>query len=116
VLDIAQNETVTFRWYDALGNKISERTEVGVGTGNGLQSVALNARSVRRLEVQFSGTGAITDLNFCRDLLPGSVIQIAGPTSINEGQTVELDLASSGSMINSWLVNWGDGTFSTYAS
>ena len=91
VLDIAHNENVIFRWYDAAGTKIGEKTQAGIGTGNGLQSVALNARAVRRLEVKFSGTGAITDLAFCRDLLPGSTIQIAGASAVSEGQNLSTE-------------------------
>ncbi len=114
VLDIEQPETVHFRWFDALGDLIADQTLSGVHGSNGHQTAVLNARGVSRLEVEFSGSGAITDIVFCRDLT-GDEVTLAGPPSSQEGRAYELDLNANGLPVESWTINWGDGTSQTLA-
>lgn len=114
LLDIDTHETATLKWFDRTGNLISQSTVTGVGTGNGLHVAAINARGVARLTVSLSGSGAITEIVFCRDVLPSSAIQIVGNSSTQEAESYTLALQANGNVVDQWIVNWGNGTYSTY--
>lgn len=114
LLDIDAGETATLRWFNAAGTLISQSTVNGVGTGNGLHTAAINARGVSKLEVQLSGSGAITELIFCRNQLPSNSIQIAGLPTAREASNYTLNLNHNGNLVNQWIVNWGDGSYNTY--
>ena len=65
LLDI-DNADATLLLYDSNGDLIQSTNVSGEGN-NSYQTVALDALGVSRLEVVFEGSGAITDLVFCRD-------------------------------------------------
>ncbi|MEM6455910.1 MAG: SdrD B-like domain-containing protein [Acidobacteriota bacterium] len=57
------NNPATVRAFDASGNLILQRSAPGVGN-NGIQTVEVNAGGVRRLEVHFPDSGAVTHIDF----------------------------------------------------
>ncbi len=71
LLDIDQNETATATVFDGDGDEITSVMVDGVGD-NGVQRIALDAMGVRRLEIELSSTGAVTDLDI---VCPGSVCE-----------------------------------------
>jgi RHS repeat-associated protein len=113
LLDVDQNETATFRTFNANGVLISTMLIAGAGD-NGQQTAAINAVGVARLEVEFSGSGAIADLIFCRDFPAGESIFIAGAAHSLEGDAYTLDLQSAGFVVDGWTVNWGDGNIERF--
>jgi IgGFc binding protein/Ca-dependent carbohydrate-binding module xylan-binding/Bacterial Ig-like domain (group 1)/Putative Ig domain/PKD domain len=108
---IPRAHSATLRWYDPSSNQIGELQIVGDDTKNH-QTALLNAIGVRKLDVQFTGGGAISDLAFCNDQVPGGTVQATGPSQSREGQEVVLGLTSLGST-DGWTINWGDGHVST---
>lgn len=108
------HQTANLRWFDAQDVSLGEQQVVGEDLSRYI-AVNLRANGVRRLDVQFSAGGAISDLTFCREQLPGSTVQIAGPNSIHEAAAYAMQLSSRGGIPDTWTVNWGDGTVSSYA-
>ena len=66
LLDVDSNETATITLFDASGNIISEVVTNGAGDSQH-QTIELSQTGVSRLDVTFSASGAITDIQFCRD-------------------------------------------------
>ena len=55
--------------FDSSGALISSTTITEVGN-NGVGRVALDALGVSKMEIHFTGSGAVTDIEFCRDGAP----------------------------------------------
>ncbi|MEO1615839.1 MAG: Ig-like domain-containing protein, partial [Planctomycetota bacterium] len=112
LLDIDDTANV-IRIYDANGDLINSIHAADVGN-NSYQRVAIDASGVSRMEVDFIGSGAVTDLQFCADGAPPPVSYTI-TESVDEGNTVSLSL-TSGQTISSVFVDWGDGIRETIDS
>ena len=66
LLDVDANENSVIRAYRADGTLISSTPMNGLGN-NSVKTVMVNATDVSRLEVQISGSGAISGLHLCMD-------------------------------------------------
>jgi RHS repeat-associated protein len=108
---IPRGQTATVRWYDRASTMTGESTVTGADA-HLYQTVTMNAIGIRRLEIQFTGAGAISDLTFCSDQVPGGTVQTTGPLTTREGDTFTLNLAGLANT-DGWTINWGDGKVST---
>ncbi len=113
LLDINNGESAFVRLYDSSGAQISSTSVTGAGADNGFNIVDLSATGVASMEVELTGSGAITDLIFCRDGHPDGNTTITGNASVDEDQTYQLNLNTTAANVGSWSVNWGDGTRQT---
>ena len=111
LLDVDGSETATIRLYDADSNLISETLVNGAGN-NQAQTAELSATLVSRMEIEFSASGAVTFVEFCRDN-DHSLVSVVGNDTVNEGDTYDLTLVANNVDIEQWIVNWGDGTVDT---
>ena len=115
LLDIDGGETATIRLFDADGNSIQQQVINGSGNGQAF-SVDLSAVGVSSMEVEFSASGAITELIFCENGVHNQA-PISGAATVIEGETynLELDFDSipTTSSLDRWEINWGDGSFET---
>ena len=103
LLDIdAQEATIVL--FDINGNQI-QSTEVNGKGNNSFQTVALDALGVARMEVVFTGSGAITDIVFCRD--EGHAIEAASAKFfIAEGSTDDVyRYTADGQQIDGFAIN-----------
>jgi RHS repeat-associated protein len=114
LMDIDAHESALLKWFDRTGNLISQYVVPGAGTGNGLHVAAISARGVARLTVTLPGSGAVAEIVFCRDVLPSSAIQIVGNASTREASSYSLALQANGNVVDQWIVNWGNGSYTTY--
>ncbi len=64
MLDIDDHEGGTIRAYDEDGLQIATRPILALGN-NSFQSVPVDATNVARLDVELSGSGAISAITFC---------------------------------------------------
>ncbi len=67
ILDIDEGMAGTVTAFDAGGANIGAVSMAGSLGNNSVQTVNVGAAGVRRLEVYFPGSGAVTDLVFCAD-------------------------------------------------
>ena len=118
LLDIDQGESLFVRLYDAAGAEISSTSSAGSSGGNGFHVVDLSATGVARMEVELTGSGAITDVIFCREDHANSInsATINGPATIPEGSDYDLSLNTGIQNLSGWVVNWGDGTVENVAA
>ncbi len=65
ILDIDGDEGNFVQAFDASGNLLAESPLLPLGN-NSVQTIELKADEVSRLVVQFSSSGAVTDLHYCR--------------------------------------------------
>ena len=108
LLDIQRGKSAMLRAYNKLGRLVATQTLYGQKE-QGLQAAVLNAAAVSRLEIQFSGRGAVADIVFCRELVPEGSVHIAGAATTTEGTPYALQLNRSGLNVDRWTINWGDG-------
>ncbi|MGN6543854.1 MAG: FG-GAP repeat domain-containing protein, partial [Aureliella sp.] len=113
LLGIVEADRASVRAYSAGGSLIQSLDVAGSYRG-ARQAIELDALNVARLEVDFAGSGAISDIVFCRDQCAGSHVAIeSSAENITEGQTVQLQLSSPQVTASQWLINWGDGSIET---
>ena len=108
-IDDSSNEV---RLFDADGNLIATHNASDFGN-NSVQRIVMEATGVSRMEVEFVGSGAITDLHFCEDV--SSPVSYTLSETIDEATTATLQLTSAES-IETLFVDWGDGTIETIAN
>ena len=117
LLDINEGESAFVRLYDAAGNLVQSDSASGASGGNGFYVVDLSASGVARMEVQLTGSGAITDVIFCRASHTPNAAQnatISGATSFDTDEPYQINLATTASPVAQWVVNWGDGQTETF--
>lgn len=68
------------------------------GNNSGVQTVDLNAVGVSRMEVNLAGSGAVTDLVFCRDVHPNISVIAMAATSMSSFHRQTGRLGYSGSL------------------
>ncbi|MEM6471605.1 MAG: putative Ig domain-containing protein, partial [Planctomycetota bacterium] len=107
LLDLDSGEDSTITLFDVGGKVIGTTTMTGLGN-NAAQTIVLDANNVARMEVELAGSGAITDLVFCRNLLAMSVF---GDQTADEGDFYGALLLSPGVNVDDWnvFVTNGDG-------
>ncbi len=108
---IPSGQFATVRWYDRALTMTGELKITG-DNSQLYRTISSNALGVRRLEIQFTGSGAISDLTFCNDQVPGGTVQTSGASTAREGDKYVLNLAGLAST-DGWTINWGDGKVST---
>ena len=111
LLDIDTNESSAITLLDTSGNVIRAVTTIGSGD-NTLQTVMLDADNVARMEIAIDGSGAVTEVVFCRDL---PTVNIVGNASATEGTSYNVLTLSPDVAVTSWQLNFGDGTSQTLA-
>ena len=111
LLKIPSRQFATVRWYDRAATMVGESKVTG-DDSQLYQRVSSNATGIRRLEIQFTGSGAISDITFCKDQVPGGTVQSAGPSSTREGEKFVLNLTGLANN-DGWTINWGDGSVAT---
>ena len=116
LLDIDGGESAFVSLFDANGVLISTTPVNGTNANNGFSIVDLSANGVARMEVELTGSGAITDIIFCRDGHADGQTTISGDSTVDEGQAYELALATTAANAGTWSVDWGDGTVETLAA
>ena len=101
LLDIDQQEA-TIILYDVNGNQI-QTTEVAGQGDNSQQTVALDALGVSRMEIVFAGSGAVTDIIFCREGHPIDVPPVK--FFVAEGSTDDVyRYTAAGEQINGFAI------------
>ena len=64
------------------------------------------------MEVEFSASGAITEVVFCRNGAH-DIATISGADLVAEADSFQLDLDFAQGAVQEWVVNWGDGNVET---
>ncbi|MCO8125241.1 polymorphic toxin-type HINT domain-containing protein [Stieleria sp. TO1_6] len=100
LLDIDARENTVVRLFDAAGDLIDSVPAIS-GGDNAFETMTLDAANVSRMEVDFAGSGAVTDLVFCRDL---PRVQILGDSNVAEGNIYTATLSSPHTDPTSWTL------------
>ncbi|MEO1529412.1 MAG: Ig-like domain-containing protein, partial [Planctomycetota bacterium] len=104
LLDIDDSSS-SVKLFDTSGTLISQVYALDVGN-NGLQRLQLDAEDVSRLEVHMTGSGAVTDLEFCAD--HSAPISVVTSDTIDEATQATVSLTADVA-IDEWFIDWGDG-------
>ena len=116
LLDIDSGETAQVRLYASDGTTISSIEVMGDGNDNSFRTVDLSATRVARMEIELSGSGAVTDLVFCSDGQTNEFVTLTGAPTVSEGSAYDLGLTSSIGNLTHWVINWGDGQVESYVA